>query len=81
VVGGAGSRLSTWFIYLSIINPGSKLANGNSLYKTYLFRRKMINGHLSGWWCNLVVWSIIVGTGHVPLFLVATDIKKPGKNV
>jgi hypothetical protein len=24
VVGGAGSRLSTWFIYLSIINPGSK---------------------------------------------------------
>ena len=40
--------------YLGILNPGSKNAKGNGLYKTYRLRRKMINRHLSGWWCNLM---------------------------
>jgi len=50
--------------YLGILNPGSKNTNGNGLYKTYRLRRKMINRHLSGWWCNWVGWANRVGTGH-----------------
>jgi len=42
--------------YLNILNPSSKNVNGNGLYKIYRWRRKMVNGHLSGWWCNWVVW-------------------------
>lgn len=46
--------LCTMNSYLGILNPGSKNKNGSGLYKTYRLRKRIINRHLSGWWCNLV---------------------------